>query len=770
MINRRLSYYNVLFFERPQPYVYKNLVKDGIHIMFPFIVSEPTVQNIIRENVIKELEEHFKTIPLENTISNAIDKLVIDQVGWYMYGSTKPGVSRYKLKYIFDYNLNQIDVKNYNEYQLPMILSIRNICEKTQLKESREEEINNYKMENIIRKQKRKKENSELTNEDIRDIYELVSMLNSNRADEYNDWINLGFALHSIEPNNDDLLDIWNDFSQRSSKYDPSACETYWNKMNHRTDGINLGSIYHWAKTDNPEKYNEFRNNQFRKYIEQSMNGTNVDVAKVMHKMYKYQWVCASIKTLKWYRFNKHVWEEDECGIELRNRISNELVSEYIKLVSYYNERIKILEDQCDEETDKKKQFEYKNKIKQMENKIEKIILITKSLKTTNFIDNVMKECRGLFHDKNFVNKLDENHFLFSFKNGILDLKTGQFRDGRPDDYISLQCNVNYVKFDEKLPYLNDIYDFLAKVQPNEKLRKFMLSLMSSLLEGFNADESFHLWTGTGGNGKSKINELLVGALGNYAIKFPITLFTGKRGASNSVSPEVVESKGKRYAYLEEPSEGERINIGLMKEYSGGDKIKGRGLWSNFIEFKPQFKLILFCNDMPKLPSDDNGTWRRIKVLEFLSCFVDNPKNENEFLKDRYLGEKIPKWTETFMSLLVNNYFNNYKTSGGLYVPKEILKFTEEYQKDMDMYIDFINTRLIKTDKKTDKISLQSVHDKFKIWYSTTYNCSKYPLKRDMKKHFEKKYGKKCCTPTHLIGFIENHDVNEDDDLQEDLE
>ena len=243
----------------------------------------------------------------------------------------------------------------------------------------------------------------------------------------------------------------------------------------------------------------------------------------------------------------------------------------------------------------------------------------------------------------------------------------------------------------------------------------------------------------------------MIQAFGDYAIKFPITLFTGKRGASNSVSPEVVESKGKRYAYLEEPSEGERINIGLMKEYSGGDKIKGRGLWSNFIEFKPQFKIILFCNDM-------------LKVLEFLSCFVDNPKNANEFKKDKYLSEKIPKWTETFMSMIIHNYMTDYKVMGGLFIPKEVEKFTEEYQKDMDIYIDFINTRLLKTDKKTDKISLQSLHDDFKSWYMMNYNCQKYPLKKDMKKYFEKKYGKANCSTTHILGFVKNSVFNDEDD------
>jgi len=757
-------------FERPEPYESKNQMKDGIHIMFPFIVSDPSVQHIIRENVIKNLEELFKTLPLENNIYNAIDKAVIDQVGWYMYGSTKPGVKRYELVHIFDYNLNSIDGRRYNEFKLPELLSIRNKTETTPINESKFEEINNYKLKTQQKKQARKKESSSLTQEDYLEIYELVNILSPSRADDYEQWLNLGFALHSIDPQNEDLLEIWDEFSKKSHKYEKNACHDKWHKtMDSKIGGLNIGSIHYWAKSDNPDKYKEFSNNQIRTYIEQSLTGTNVDIAKVMYKMYKHLYVCAGIKTQKWFYFNRHRWVEDESGIGLRTKVGHDLVQEYCRLISYLNEKLGILEDEKEEELDKKKKFELESKIKQMSNRILRLTDITKNLKSTSFIDNVMKECRGLFYNKEFMNKLDENHFLFCFKNGVLDLKTGEFRDGKPDDYISLSCGVNYVPYKPDLPCMDDINDFLDKVQTNPNLKKYLLTLLSSLLEGHNADESFHVWTGTGGNGKSKVNELLVEAMGEYSCKFPITLFTGKRGASNAVSPEVVESKGKRYVYMEEPSDGDKINVGLMKEYTGGDKIKGRGLWANFIEFKPQFKVILFCNDMPKVPAEDQGTWRRMKVLEFSSSFKANPRkeNENEFKIDKYLGEKIPKWAQSFMALLVHYYFTIYKVQGGLSVPQEVLQYTEEYQKDMDIYADFIDSKLIKTDKKTDKISLQSVHDDFKIWYQANYNCQKFPLKRDMKKHFSKKYGPKTCTTTHIIGFIKNQNANEKDEEDE---
>lgn len=758
-------------FERPSPYLYKHkangvdsaIMKDGIHLMFPHIVSSPAVQKIIRENVIKELEEIglFKTIPTDNTIYDAIDKLVIDQVGWYMYGSTKENVARYELTYVINSSLEIISKSTYNENDLPRFLSIRNQGSLAVVRESKVAEIENYEIKDIVRKQSRKRDTADM-NYDTQEICELVMMLNPKRADEYSEWRDLAFALHSIDASNDDLLNIFDDFSQKSSKYEPGCCQKFWSKIGMRdTGGINIGSLYWWAKNDSPDKFSEFKNNRLMRIVEGSISGTNVDIARVLYKLYKNEWACISVRTQKWYRFENHGWEEDECGIQLRMKISNELVNEYLKLVVQYNKNIERLEEDVLNEMDKKKKFEITQKIKVIENRINIVIEITNKLKTTSFIDNVMKECKGIFYDKIFLDKLDENHYLIGFKNGVLDLTTGNFRDGFPSDYISLRCNVNYIKYSEDMEYLDDINDFLRKIQPKPELRKYMLTFISSLLEGHNADESFHFWTGSGGNGKSKLNELLVGALGNYAIKFPITLFTQKRGASNSVSPEIVESKGKRYAYMEEPSENENINIGLMKEYTGGDIIKGRGLWSNFQEFKPQFKLVLFCNDMPKVPSDDKGTWRRIKVLQYLSSFVDNPVEENEFSRDKQLSEKLPKWRETFMSIMVHYYFTEYKTYG-LQIPRDVEIFTTEYQKDMDMYVDFIDKFLIKTDKKTDKISFQEIHDNFKAWFQQNMNSYKFPVKNEMKKHFEKKYGKRNCSATHLIGFIKNNEYDND--------
>ena len=83
---------------------------------------------------------------------------------------------------------------------------------------------------------------------------------------------------------------------------------------------------------------------------------------------------------------------------------------------------------------------------------------------------------------------------------------------------------------------------------------------------------------------------------------------------------------GSRYAVMQEPSKGEKINEGIMKEITGGDPIQGRALFKEAVTFIPQFKLVVCTNTLFDIKSNDDGTWRRIRVCDFVSKFLDRSK------------------------------------------------------------------------------------------------------------------------------------------------
>lgn len=275
-------------------------------------------------------------------------------------------------------------------------------------------------------------------------------------------------------------------------------------------------------------------------------------------------------------------------------------------------------------------------------------------------------------------------------------------------------------------------------------------------------------------NGKSKLLELFALAFGEYADSFPVTLFTGKRAQSNAATPEVAQSKGKRFMQVDEPEEGANINVGLMKYYTGGDVIKTRALYKEPIKFKPQFKIILVCNDLPKVPPYDGGVWRRLEVVEFISKFVEDPQEENEYPRDEQLSEKLNEWKESFMSVLLE-YYKLYKKEG-LKAPDEVTKYTREFQKDCDIYSDFITDKLIQTKDKRYVVNIGEVFREFKMWHTENSMENKLIGKKELTIYLEKKFGKNIVANDFIKGFkllssSENRFGNEDnnDNYEEDM-
>ena len=48
-------------------------------------------------------------------------------------------------------------------------------------------------------------------------------------------------------------------------------------------------------------------------------------------------------------------------------------------------------------------------------------------------------------------------------------------------------------------------------------------------------------------------------------------------------------------------------------------------LFKDTVTFIPQFKLVVCTNTMFDIKSNDDGTWRRIRVCDFKSKFTENP-------------------------------------------------------------------------------------------------------------------------------------------------
>jgi hypothetical protein len=331
-------------FERDQPYISKGIIKDGIHIMYPYIVSEPNVQYHIRENVLKNIGNIFDDLNNKNPNHEIIDKAVIYKNGWFLYGSTKPKVKPYELTMIFDQNLKEIKIEEYHFNgieNLCSFFSIRNKKNSVIIKNDKKHLIDKIISNQEAIENRKKKKNKKLSNVMIDDSFkDIVLNIDSSYADDFTQWINVGLALHNIDPDNDELLEIWKDFSKKSSKYKDGICEEKWKNMKTMNNGIGVGSIYFWSKESNPKKYNEIRRTSIQYLIDKTVNNiNNYDIAKVLYEMNKFNYVYSD--SAIWYEFKNHRYQNiKDKGFPLKTKISTDLCNEYQQLISDNNKII----------------------------------------------------------------------------------------------------------------------------------------------------------------------------------------------------------------------------------------------------------------------------------------------------------------------------------------------------------------------------------------------------------------------------------------------
>ncbi len=727
----------------------ESYTKHGFHLHFPYVFMNRLEQENHLISRIKDLVAKAKVFEdLGFSDSASLIDTSYCKVPWLMYGGRKAadkdpylvtkmyndqcqeitldqGLKEYK---IFDKDERPIEMKKEVVFYLPRILSIvpygREIC---QLKAGLTHPTGNARL-----KKKKKK-----TREEVRDINfqenkdmirKLVNMLGIHRAEDRNEWMRIGWVLYNLGNGCDEARDIWCDFSSRcGEKYDEDECHTQWDRMVKKD--MSIGTLRHFASVDNPELYNELRCEQVKKYIHQSLNGSHNDIARALYELYGTQFVCASMRHNIWYQFTNHHWHEIEEGVYLSQKISGEILDHYTSLSQELFTKLGSAAD-----AGEKAMFEQR---------IKALMKIVNNLKSSPYKRNVMRECKEVFYDGDFIRKLNKNPYLIGFRNGVYDTRTHSFREGSPEDYISLQMAVEYKRFEEDSIELNRIKDFITKVFPDKSVREYFIDTSSDVFVGGNHSKIVQVWSGEGDNAKSITQILFEKMLGQYSVKLPTALIVGKRTQSSAACPELVRAgNGVRFAVLQEPDQKDVINIGILKELSGNDTFFARGLFKEGGEITPMFKLVLICNEPPQLPYGDKAVWNRIRLIPFESTFCDDAPDtfeeqmqEKRFPKDRAFQDKIPGMVEAFAYYLLEHRKHMKRKPE----PPKVKMATESYRKKNDIYRQFIEEVTI--DDESKSLSLLEMYGAFKDWFKESLPGHHIPVKNDVQIYFTKAWG-----------------------------
>lgn len=787
--------HNVFVFmrEQPAPRIKMNgttdCYSDGIHLVWPFLNLNKRIQMIIREDMIREFPMLLDdTITLTETRpEHIIDKSVINKNGWFLYGSTKDGYQPYKLICIYNTltqqssdlypadlsflcNEHQSDEMNttfreITESMYPIFLSIRmqqlilrqfatpvaNDATNRLIMDSPTRQSSAYIGMNPQTYRNRpagSTPGSSTNTPDYDFIEQLIDMLSIDRATAYTTWIEVILCLHNIGgPDDERMKNIAHRFSEKAGEqYSPQSVDTHWRSIRSRAGNVfTVGSLCFWAKQDNPDEYNKIRMSDIKRKRDDSLMATHGDIAAFFHFCYPDEF---RFSGGRWFIWNKHRWiEDDENNILILRKINlfiiehyapylNELFSEILRKKTSMG----LLADGSSERED------LEEDMKLLRDKTKKVTEVICKLKTTGFKESVVKECRILYFDAGFYESLNTNPELIGFENGVYDLKNGMFRNGAPEDCLTMTTGYDY----EVLPetgtthHMNFLDDFFSKVFPIERVRKFMMKRMATYLCGINREQKFGIWSGTGGNGKTKLQILLKKAFGDLAYKLSVSVLTSKRAASNAPTPEIAGGRNKRWCFMDEPNGDDHMNIGLLKEWSGGDEIPAREMYGRrMLNFKPQWHLVLLCNNKPKGPADDGGFARRVEIIEFLSRFVYHPNSMNlyEFLRDDNIDEKLLAAAPTFMSMLLREFELLRLVNFVVTVPEEVAQYTNDYIRMNDRYGQFINEYYVITPHdESSSIDINTMYTRFSAWFSEEFSGEPVPNKKAFKDYLTKRF------------------------------
>ena len=532
-------------------------------------------------------------------------------------------------------------------------------------------------------------------------LRKILNGLKPSRFDNRDTWIRIGYFLTHYTFGET----LFTEFSKRSIKYNESTHKQQWDsfKNSNSSTEITIATVMLWLKEDNKELF-EIVNNEDKiiKELNDSIikNNLNITSNEVINmKRNSIDLLCDYENKIVFYHST-----ESKCGnIHIQGiydskgfllkclncnysypktpvvipEIEASVIYNVLNQICVNNEDIKnkdtfpvaerIIEEWGDSifyDPNLKTWFQYNefNGIydkKTDANITKEIRQITKSLKDEKWLEWISKisYTKLLIEDiktnceKNV--EYDKYKFLIGFENGVYDLENSCFRKGKKEEYITMKC---YYKYDENFnTELSKLV--LESTFLNEDECVFAINRFTLAIEGINREQTMTFNYGfSASNGKSFLMERIKKSLGDYGGIFPVNLLTNKMKAAGDANTVLLKFNKKRFMYCSEPEANCKINSNLLKQLTG-DTITARALYSNEeVEIESSASIFINNNRLPEIDGEDEGIGRRVRMLEFLTKFVQDPKMKNEKLMKNYSDYDIRRIEIGLMHIFIKNY------------------------------------------------------------------------------------------------------------------
>lgn len=508
------------------------------------------------------------------------------------------------------------------------------------------------------------KKTAESRGTDARTRQQILSALPYISAIERETWVHVGIALYNCGLD-EAVFDEWSKWEDqrrkiRCDKYHAEEIPKIWKSFRNTRSRWNAGTIFMLARengwkeerqTLEPEEYSD------------------VDQAALYVREYgdrvRYSGPTGFLV------YDGKVWAESELDAQaLSQKLTDAQLAEAKKRVraaqAQLNKAIEGEEDPAAAKQNLKKQEAFR-----------KYVL---SRRATTKIQATLKEAAP--NVQIGIEDLDADAFALNTPAGVVDLRSGEIRQHRPEDYCTKITAVSPGAENAEL-----FQDFLAKLTCGDAdLQAYLQEIAGMCAIGKVLSESLIIAMGDGGNGKSTYFNLLHRVLGGYAWAISSEILTAD--TRKNKAPELAELRGKRLAIAAELEEGMRLDTGTVKKICSTDPINAEKKYCAPFSFIPSHSIVLYTNHLPKVGTNDRGTWDRIIVIPFNARF----RGEADEKKD-YCGFLFERCGPAVLSWMIEGAKRYIQNDCRLNTPQCVSDAISDYKTDNDWLQGFIDER-----------------------------------------------------------------------------
>lgn len=276
--------------------------------------------------------------------------------------------------------------------------------------------------------------------------------------------------------------------------------------------------------------------------------------------------------------------------------------------------------------------------------------------------------------------QFDTDPWLLNVQNGTVDLRTGELREHRREDFITKLIDIEY----DPTATAPLWQTFLERVQPDQTIRDFLQRSAGYSATGSARERCVLIPYGPGKNGKGVFLQTLRQVLSEYAVRTPSETFLTKR--ADAIPNDVAQLRATRFVFASETNEGRRLAEATIKDLTGGEDISARFMRGEWFSFTPTFTPWLATNHKPVIRGTDPAIWDRIRLIPFAVRIPDEEQ-------DPRLLDKLRAEYRGILAWIVRGAIDWYEH--GLGTPAAVAAATEGYRDEMDVIGTFIGERCV---------------------------------------------------------------------------